>query len=215
MRHITSSIIAAILWLVTASAASLKFDLLVSGTSPSSLQAATLTVTDLGNDLRLTFDGSGLTGTESVKSLWFNLPGGSTLNQSAKVGTFADPSVNGPGAFNGFGGSYSFGYLVEFATAPPGQRFGSGDSVEFLLTAAYPLDESHFTGLVSVGTAGPMLAGIHVIALADGSSAKVGAAGDCVVPEPSTYAALFALGLVGFAGWRRYACRIGLASGPS
>lgn len=197
-----------------ASAQLVQFDILVSGDAPSSLTPASLSIHDLGDDLELTFAGSGLTSPESIKTLWLNLPDGVSLTQTDRLGVFTDPTVSGPGSQNGFGGSYTFGWAVEFSTSGnPNvgiQRFGYNESVTFLV--AHPtlsLDPVNLLN-ASLGDKVPLVGGIHIISLENGGSAKVGVGYDATVqvvadvPEPHEYALLFGLGALGFGLVRRH-----------
>jgi opacity protein-like surface antigen len=191
--------------LLSASAQVVDFDALISGDEPSSPVPARLWIEDLGDDLSITFEGSGLTGNESIKTLWLNLPNNVTVAPSGKSGSFADPQIKGPGSQNGFGDNYRFDWKFDFFTAAD-KRFGAGESFTFTVNGMSSLDLEDL--LVFSGTQRPLLGGVHVIGLQDGDSAKVGADElvlfpQTAVPEPQAFAWIAGLGLVAYSVWRR------------
>jgi hypothetical protein len=167
--------------------------------------------------LRATFDdggGSGsvtmtltalnLTGGEFVRFWDFNLdpalsPASLSFSAPSKTGTFVDPVIaTGVNAFQADGdGLYDI--RVEFDNAPPADRFGVGDSVQYTITGIPTLTASSFDFLSApAGGHGPFPTAAHV----QGIGVDGNFSGWVTTPEPSAGAALIAVAGA-TAGFRR------------
>lgn len=177
--------------------ATLVFDLgsIISGGTPGAPAPwlrATITQ-DGANAVQIKMDAIALSTTptiEAVKDWAFNLnPNISTASLSAaevaRSGSFNPSPITAISSANGYGG-FAFDFDFDFSTAGGGAatRFTQGDSVTIKLSRAAGLLESDFNYTADNGGAS-YYSGAHIITLANGTSAFVGAA----VPEPSTYAA--------------------------
>jgi hypothetical protein len=103
----------------------------------------------------------------------------------ARTGSFNPNPILALTSANGYGG-FSFDFDFDFATAGGNinTRFTDGDSVTMKLMRAGGLTEADFN--YSAPHAGrEFYSGAHIISLADGKSAFVGAAAPAV-PEPAT-----------------------------
>ncbi len=150
----------------------------------------------------MTMTARGLTGSEFVSGLYFNLapsiaPEALTLANPTCVGAFATPTVSlGSNAFKADGDGY-FDVLVGFATSGgEANRFTAGDSISYTITGPANLSAASFDYLSEHGGgAGQYPVAWHVQAISGGLSGWVS------VPEPATLAMLLA-GAAGLA-WRR------------
>jgi hypothetical protein len=162
--------------------------------------------------IRATFDDGGSAGTvtlvleslslidpEFVSEWSFNLdpsldPNALSFSAPTKTGTFADPTVAlGVDAFQAAGdGRYDI--QVNFANAPPGDRFGAGDSVSYTITGISSLTASSFDYVAAPGGGlGPFRTAAHVQATGGGEQSGWVTA---QVPEPgAALLMLFAFGI--------------------
>jgi hypothetical protein len=138
----------------------------------------------------LTLTALNLTGSEFVNDWFFNLdPALNPTNLNFAVqnttGTFATPVVlKGTNAFNA-AGSTDFDILVDFDNAPPANRFGPGESIQFLITGIPTLTANSFNFLSVPGGHGPFLNAAHV----QGIGPNANGSGWVTVPEPTSLGA--------------------------
>ena len=138
----------------------------------------------------LTLTALNLVGQEYVNDWYFNLdpalnPANLNFAVQNTTGTFATPTVlKGTNAFSA-GGSTDFDIQVDFDNAPPANRFGPGDSIQFLITGIPSLMANSFNFLSVPGGQGPFLnaAKVHGIG-PDGLGS-----GWVTVPEPASFGA--------------------------
>jgi hypothetical protein len=127
---------------------------------------------------------------EAVKSWAFNLnptiPRSElTATEIARTGEFKPNPILVVTSAHGYGG-FSFDFDFDFATAGGNinTRFTDGDSVTMKLTRASGLLEADFN-YSALHAGREFYSGAHIISLADGKSAFVGATAP-TVPEPAT-----------------------------
>jgi hypothetical protein len=136
--------------------------------------------------------------TEAVKDWAFNINPSIAINsisasEVARVGSFNPNPVLLSTSVGGYGG-FNFDFDFDFATAggTAATRFTQGDSVTMRLTRAAGLTEDDFRYTADKNGAS-YYSGAHIISLAGGASAFVGASSvldtTTPVPEPSTYVA--------------------------
>jgi hypothetical protein len=195
----------------SARAAVIAYDLSVefSGATPPAGAAPWIRATfdDGGGtgSVTLTLASVNLVGTEFVSDWDFNLdpsldPSALLFSAPTKTGTFGDPVINlGVDAFQAAGdGMYDI--EVAFDIAPPEDRFGAGDSVQYTITGIATLTASSFDFLSApAGGSGPFPTAAHV----QGIGVEGANSGWVTVPEPS--AALLVLFGIGAALRRRLA----------
>jgi hypothetical protein len=159
--------------------------------------------------VNLKFEATNLTGSEFVSDLMFNLdpaldPTSLVFGAITKVGTFDDPTIStGVDGFKADGDG-KFDLQFAFSNAPPGTRFGAGDSMSLDITGIASLTASSFNFLSAPdGGHGPFYTAAHVQGIGiDGNFS-----GWVTVPEPATWA-LVTTGGAGLAlaarrRWRR------------
>jgi MYXO-CTERM domain-containing protein len=206
---------AVVLCAVPVRATTVTYDLSVefSGATPPAGAAPWLRATfdDGGGagSVTLTLAAVNLVGGEFVSDWDFNLdpalnPASLSFSAPTKTGTFGDPVITfGVDAFQADGdGRYDI--EVEFDTAPPGDRFGAGESVQYTITGIATLTASSFDFLSApAGGSGPFPTAAHV----QGIGPEGANSGWVTVPEPA--AAWLALLGVGAAVARRATRRMG------
>jgi hypothetical protein len=186
----------------SAPAAILTYDLNIeySGATPPAGPAPWISATfdDGGGSgtVTMTLTTPNLVSQEFVRFWHFNLdpslnPASLLFSAPTKVGSFTDPIVNlGVDAYQA-GGDGLYDILIEFDNAPPGDRFGAGDSVTYTITGIPTLTANSFNFLSTpAGGNGPFNVAAHV--------QGIGSNGDfsgwiTQVPEP-TALSLLALG---------------------
>ena len=185
---------AGVLGVTSAQAAVITFDLdqEFSGATPPAGSSPWLrsTFDDGGGSgsVTMTLTALNLTGSEFVTEWDFNLDPSLNLaslifSAPAKTGTFADPIIStGVDAFQADGdGKYDIQFA--FDNAPPANRFGVGDSVQYTISGIPTLTASSFNFLSApAGGKGPFQTAAHV--------QGIGAQGNdsgwvSPVPEPS------------------------------
>lgn len=137
-------------------------------------------------------DALNLTGSEFVSKWLFNLdpaldPALLNFSVQSSTGAFATPSaLTGIDAF-GAAGNTKFDILVDFAVAPPADRFTAGDSITFQITGIPTLTAHSFSFLSIPGGKGPYISAAHIQGIGPGGGDSGWIA---VVPEPGA-AAIF------------------------
>jgi hypothetical protein len=143
----------------------------------------------------MTLTALNLVGSEFV-SIWdFNLdpalnPANLVFSAPTKTGTFGNPAVETSiDAFRA-GGSGKYDIEVHFDIAPPADRFGPGDSVEYTITGIPSLTASSFSVLNGLGGGhGPFYTAAHVQGIGAGGSYSgwiTDESGDINIPEPAS-----------------------------
>jgi hypothetical protein len=201
-RRLAAPVLASFLLLTLsgpARAASTTFDLASeysNGTPPSGaapwLRAS---FDDAGGSgsITLTLSSLSLAGTEFVSNWYLNLdpsldPGDLVFSTPTKTGTFGDPTISlGADGFKA-GPDGDFDILVAFDIAPPGDRFGAGDSVQYTITGIPTLtaDSFDFLSAPSGGGPGPFPTAAHV----QGIGPEGQASGWVTTPEPGALSLL-------------------------
>jgi hypothetical protein len=203
LRKYCVLLMAGFLGVSTAQAAIVSFDYNIefSGATPPAGATPWLRATfdDGGGSgsVTLKFESVNLVLTEFVRFSYFNLdpalnPNDLIFSAPVKTGTFTDPTIStGVNAFQADGdGLYDI--ELTFANAPPADRFGVGDAVEYTITGIASLTANSFDFFSApAGGNGPFPVAAHVQGI--GSS---GANSGWVthVPEPASLGLLF-LGL--------------------
>jgi hypothetical protein len=188
-----------------------QFGTTISGTSPAGggpwLNA---TFQDTTGGVLLTMNTAGMTSGEYLSGVYFNLNPADNVNKltftyenGTSSGVTAPTIHTGAGAFEAADdGKYDI--LFNFATGNSG-RFGSGDTVTYLISGIAGLTAADFEYLAEPdGGGGPFYGAAHVDGI--GTSDANGWIGPClIVPEPGTWSVLaLAAGLLGAAHlWRR------------
>jgi hypothetical protein len=176
-----------------ARAASTTFDLSTeySGGTPPTGSAPWLRaiIDDAGGtgSVTLTLSSLSLVGTEFISNWYLNLdplldPADLVFSAPTKTGTFGDPTIDlGADDFKA-GPDGDFDIRVAFDIAPPGDRFGAGDSVQYTITGIPTLtaDSFDFLSAPSGGGPGPFPTAAHV----QGIGAEGQASGWVTTPEP-------------------------------
>ncbi|MCJ7543961.1 MAG: PEP-CTERM sorting domain-containing protein [Phycisphaerae bacterium] len=152
---------------------------------------------DTPGSVTLTLTGTNLSGTEFLRSGYFNLdpalnPGNLTFSTPTQTGMFDTPTISlGSNAFKADGDGF-FDILLEFSTSDgPEKRFTSGDSVSYAVGGIAGLTASAFNFISAPDGAGrglyPTAAHVQNTGVEGTGSAWV------TVPEPGTLS-LLALG---------------------
>jgi hypothetical protein len=151
----------------------------------------------------LTLTALNLVGSEFVNDWYFNLDPAlnpTSLNFAVQntTGTFATPTVlKGTNAFNAAGNT-DFDIQVDFDNAPPANRFGAGESIQFLITGITTLTANSFNFVSTAGGHGPFVNAAHV----QGIGPNAEGSGWVTVPEPTALGAT-ALAAAAMLGRRR------------
>jgi hypothetical protein len=196
-----------------ARAAHIAFDLSIEysgGTPPEGASPWLRVELDDGGgagSVTMTMTATNLTGTEFVTDWRLNLdpalnPADLDFSTPTKTGTFADPVISTGTNFSMAPGDGLYDILVAFDNAPPGNRFGAGESVQYVITGIPTLTANSFAFLSAPqGGHGPFHTAAHVQGIGDdGEDSGQITNGQIiiVIPEPAglTIAAIALAGLV-------------------
>jgi len=201
----------------TASATSITIPYTVefSGATPPAGAAPWLTATfddeNTPGTVKLTLAATNLTGSEFVFGAYFNLNKAFDPNtplsfsSPTKTGSFSDPTISLSTDTFQADGDGRYDILLTFGIAPPANRFGAGDSVEYTITgtgaAAGTLVAADFNWLSApAGDHGPFVVAAHVLGIGPEGEERgwitsvpfPTPGGDPEIPEPASW--LLALG---------------------
>lgn len=173
------------------------------GTSPNGPSPwVVIDITDVLGGVQIKINNSGLTSEEFNSATYLNLAdvfvGTLTWSVHNKSGTFDDPTIwQGLNAYQADGDG-KFDVKLEFETGGgDSKRFGSGESITFLVTSSLSgLDATDFD-LTSVvgGGQGVWHAAAHIQGISGGTSGWIG--DKQIVPDGGFTATLLGLGMLG------------------
>jgi hypothetical protein len=187
------------------------FGVVFSGTGPSDpVPWGSATFQDYGvNQVLLTIDNTGLTGTEFYSGIYFNLdpaldPANLVFSAPTKGGTFDTPTIDlSANGFKSDGDGYFDIELAFDTSGSDSHRFGVGNSISYVITilGSFPLSAPSFDYVSwDGGGAGDYNAAGHLQGVPAGGGSVSAWVGP--IPEPGSAALLF-LGTCLWAAVRR------------